>query len=90
MLQGMHVVQAVSQLDQDDPEVFRHGDQHLAVVFRQEFLVGLVFVLVQLGDPVNDEGHVGAELFLNVVVGDRGVFNRVMQKAGSHRVRVQA
>ena len=39
-VEGSHVVQAIGELDEDDPEVLRHGDHHLADVFGLLLLVG--------------------------------------------------
>ena len=55
-LDGAHIVQAVGQLDHDDPDVLRHGDEHLAQVLHLLlFLGGITGVLhlSQLGDAVH-------------------------------------
>ena len=38
VLQGLHIVQAVSQLDDDNPEILAHRDEHLAEIFRLALL----------------------------------------------------
>jgi hypothetical protein len=40
VLQRAHVVQTVRQLDEDDPDVVHHREQHLAEVFRLALLGG--------------------------------------------------
>ena len=86
---GPHVVQAVRQLDQDDPDVLRHGEEHLAQVhrlhlfllFRAVVIIAGKFEFGQLGDAVHEKGHVLAELIPDLLVGHDRVFHDVMQKA---------
>ena len=40
MVERAHVVQAVGQLQQDDPDVIYHRQQHLAEVFGLAFFTG--------------------------------------------------
>ena len=61
----MHVVQSVTELDEDDADVGRHGDDHLAVVLGLLFLLGIEVHLGQLGDAVHEHGDLGAELLLD-------------------------
>ena len=82
---GAHVVQAVGQLDDEDPEVLGHRHEHLA---HRGGLLGLLGVEVdplQLGDPVDDRGDLGAEALLDLVEGDDGVLDRVVQQRGGDR-----
>ena len=58
----VHVVQAVAELDQDDPDVGGHRDDHLAVVLGLLLLLGGEVHLGQLGDAVDEHGDLVAEL----------------------------
>ena len=49
--QGAHVMGAVGELDQDDPDVLGHGHHHLAEVLDLGFLAIAEFQLVELGTP---------------------------------------
>ena len=89
VLEGPHIVEPVGQFNQDDPHVLRHGNQHLAVVFSQLLLVGLVLHLTQLGDPVNNDPHIMAKLSLQLIQSDVRILNHIMQKATGHRHRIQ-
>ena len=86
-----HIVQAVAELDEDDPHVLRHGKQHLAQVFD----VRLFLVLNPQGDdlrqPVNQHSDVCAEFLLDLVqVGlVRAVLHRVVQERGADGIGVQ-
>ena len=61
ILQGPHVVQTVGQLDQDHPDIVRHGKQHLAEIFRLALFLGLEMDLADLGDAIDEICHLGAE-----------------------------
>ena len=58
MLQGAHIMQAVSQFDQNDTDILRHGHEHLAMVFRQLLFMGLVLDLPELGHPIDNHAHI--------------------------------
>ena len=87
--QGTHVVEPVGQLDDQHPEVFGQGDQHLADAGRLLFLAGVEVEALQLGDAVHDEPDIGTEVPLEVVEGDGGVLHRVVQQGGGHRHVIQ-
>ena len=82
ILQRAHVVQAVGQLDEHHADVIHHGQHHLANVFGLRFFGGGEVDLADLGDALDDVRDLLAELRLDLVDGDGGVFDRVMQKSG--------
>ena len=89
VLERAHVVQAISQLDEDDAHIAHHGQQHLAHAFGLAvFLVGELY-LVELGDALDDMRHLLAKHAGDVGGGDRCVFDRVMQQAGGDRCGVE-
>jgi hypothetical protein len=73
-------VQAVGQLDQDDPDVAGHGQQHLAEALGLLLLLGGELDAVQLGQAVDEVGHLRAEFFEQLLLGDAGVFHDVVQQ----------
>ncbi len=89
-LQRAHVVEAVGQLDQDHPDVGGHRDHHLPVV------LGLLLVAAverdpgQLGDAVHELGDVVTEALAHVVERRGRVLDRVVEQAGTDRLRVEA
>ena len=88
VLQRAHVVQAVGQLDEDHAHIGDHGQQHLANVFSLAvFAVGKLD-FVDLGNALDDVRHLVAELRLDLLVGGRRVFNRIVQQAGGNGRRV--
>ena len=65
-----HVVEPVGQLDDQDPEVLGHRHQHLAHGGGLLRLLGVEADAVELGDAVDDGGHLGAEA-VDVIVLER-------------------
>ena len=86
--QGAHVVQPVGQLDDQDPDVARHGDDHLAHGLGGGGLA--VLDLVQLGHPVDQRRHVVAELAAQFRQRVGGVLDRVVQQRRADGLVVHA
>ena len=63
-LERAHVVQAVGELDEQDADVARHRDDHLADVLGLRQLAGAELDLVELGQAVDDPGDLVAEPLL--------------------------
>ena len=82
MLERAHIVQAVGELDDDYANVGDHGEQHLADVLGLVIFAVGKLDLVQLGDALDDVGHLLAETLFDLVGGDVGVFDGVVQEAG--------
>ena len=83
-IQGGHVVQAVGQLHHDDAHVVAHGQDHLADVLGLGLFLVVKGDAADLGHAVHDVGTLVAKVFGNVVDGNRGVLNSVVQKAGCY------
>ena len=80
-VEGPHVVQAVGDFDEDDAHVLAQREQHFAEVLG--LLAGAVLEHARnLGEAVDDAGHLGAELALDV--GNLGgrVLHHVVQQGG--------
>ena len=75
MLQRAHVVQAVGQFDQDDPNVIHHGQHHLAVVFGLLLFPGGELDLADLGHALDNMGDLFAELLADIEDRDRSVLD---------------
>jgi hypothetical protein len=89
VLDGADVVQAVGELDEDDPEVLPHREDHLAQ--RLRLLGGDVGDdhPADLGDPVHEKGDRLPEEVANLVDGGDSVLHRVVEEAGGHRFLVE-
>ena len=81
VLQRTHVVQAIGELDDDDADVGDHGEEHLAdVLGLVVFAVGELD-FVEFGDAFDDVCDLFAEAAGDLLRGDVGVFDGVVQKA---------
>ncbi len=88
--QGAHVVGAVGELDQDDPDILGHGHHHLAKVLGLGLLAIAKLQLVELGYAGNQFGHGVAKLLGQVVLGDGGIFDDVVQHGGHQGFMIEA
>ena len=88
--QRAHVVQPVGQLDEDDPDVLGHGQEHLPDVLRLLLLVGVGGEARQLRHPIHEPGHVGAEALLDVGQREVRVLGHVVEQGGRGCDRVDA
>ena len=89
VLEGAHVVQPVSQLDEHHADVLAHGQDHLAQGFSLGFLLVGKVQLVQLGHAVHQVGHLIAELLLDGFQGDAfAVLHRVVEQPRRNGGRV--
>ena len=83
--EGAHVVQAVGHLDEDDPNVFRHGEQQPAEI------LGLGRGLVakdtarDFGESIDYRGYLFAKMILDILDGVFGIFDHVVQQGGTYR-----
>ncbi len=89
-VQRAHVVEAVGQLDQDDPDVLGHGQEHLSDVLGLLLLVAVGAEPRQLRDAVDELGDLAAEALLDVGQAVFGVLGDVVQERGLDRDRVDA
>ena len=89
-VQRAHVVQPVGELDEDDPDVLGHRQQHLADVLGLLLLVAVGAEARQLRDAVDELGDLGAEALLDVGQVVLGVLGDVVEQRGLDRDRVDA
>ena len=84
-----HVVQAVGELDQDDPDVVGHRDHHLAVVLGLAVVAALEGDAGQLRHAVDELADLLAELLAHLVERRARVLDRVVQQRRAERGRVE-
>ena len=82
-------MQAVGKLDEDDADVLRHRQQHLAEVFRLLFFLGAELDLVDLADAVDQRGHVATEQLGDLVLAVRRVLDYIVQDRGTDALRIE-
>ena len=90
VLDRAQVVQPVGELDQDDADVLRHRDDHLAVVLGLGVLAALEVDAGQLRDAVDELRDLVAELGAQLLELDVGVLDDVVQQRGRDRLLVEA
>ena len=88
-IERAHVVQPVRELDQDDADVLRHREQHLAEALGLRVLARIELDLVELGESVDHVGDELAERGLDLRLRDGGVFHHVVQQRGGEALRVE-
>ena len=88
-MQGLHVVQTVSELDEQHPDVLGHRQYELAKILGLFRLIGLQLDARQLGHAVDEPADFRAEQPLDVVEGGDCVLDRVVQEAGHDRGAVE-
>ncbi len=87
-VQRAHVVQTIGELDQHHAHVARHRQQHLAKVLCLRLFLGIELDAVELGDAIDEFGYRATEQFGDLVLGDVGVFDDVVQQGCRQRLRV--
>ena len=84
-----HVVEAIDELDDDDPDVLGHGHEHLPDVLRLLLLHRpRAAELRQLRHAVDEARHLTPESLLDVRQGDVGVLGDVVEERGCQGLRV--
>ena len=79
-LECSHVVEPVCQLDDNDPDILRHGQEHLTQIFRLHLqLIGGVGQLSQLSDAIHEKGHFLAELLPDLLVCHGRILHHIME-----------
>ena len=91
-LHRAHIVQTVGQLNQNDTDIARHRQEHLAIVLNLAVLLRDIFNFAQLRNTVNQICYDSAKLLLNIVELIIRIFDYVMQKGSCQRffVHLQA
>ena len=89
MVERAHVVQAVGELDQHDPDVVRHRDDHLAEILGLLLLAALERDLRDLGHAIDQLRDLGAEIRLHLRQRRVRILDDVVQQAGDDRWHVE-
>ena len=82
-------MEPVGELDEDDPHVVGHRQDHLAVVLRLGVLAALELDAGQLRDALDELGDLVAELVAHLLDRDVGVLDDVVQERGGDRLVVE-
>ena len=81
-LEGPHIVQPVRQLDDDDPDILGHGQEHFPQVLRLHFqFVGRIGQPSQFGDAVHQKRYLFPEHFPDLVLAHLGVLHHIVEES---------
>ena len=89
MVQRPHVVQAIGQLHQDDPDVVHHRQQHLAEILGLPLLARRERNGAELGHPFDHVRDVGPEQLLDALDRRLGILDDVVQQTRGDRDDVE-
>jgi len=84
-----HVVETVGQLDQNHADVFHHGRSILRTLSAGAPR-GEEIELGELGDAIHAARHLFAEFLANLLDGDAGILDHVVQQTGLDGDRIHA
>ena len=85
IFQRAHVVQAVGELDHDDADILRHGEEHLAVRLELRFFAGLVLDAAEFRDAVDKQRDLFAKHLGHLLFRVDGILDHVVQQGGRDR-----
>ncbi len=86
---GAHVVGSVRQLDEDDPHIARHRQEHFAERLCLIFFAVVELQFFEFGETVDQIGNTDAELFGHLDFGDAAVFEDVVHQGRHQSLRVE-
>jgi hypothetical protein len=89
-VQRAHVVEPVGELDQDDPDVLGHREQHLADVLGLLLLVAVGAEARQLGDTVDELCDLRPEALFDIAERELGVLGDIVEERRLDRDRIDA
>ena len=89
-IQRAHIVQAVRQLDDDNPDILGHGQQHFTDIFRLLLRPAGIRDIGELGDTVHQLRYIGAELLFDVLQRDGGILHHIVQKRADDGIGIHA
>ena len=87
--QGPHVVETISQFDEQHSPVGRHRNEHLANRGGLLSLFGIKVQSIKLRHAIDNCRNRGSKISLEIPQGDQGVFNGVMEQSGRNGRRIK-
>ena len=82
MLERPHIVQAVSQLDEDHTDVVHHRQHHLAEILGLLLFARVEINLAYLGNALDNVRYLLTKFFADIDHSHGRVFHRIMQQTG--------
>ena len=89
VLERSHVMEPVRQLDDDDTDILRHGQEHLPQILGlQLHLIHGPGQLSQLRDAVDKKRHLFPKLFSQLIQGHNRVFHHIVKDSCRDRLLI--
>ena len=82
VMQRAHIVQPVRQLDEQHAQIFGHGEQEFAQIFRRPLILRHLLDLAELGDAIDQPGNILAEILLHILDRGEGILHRIVEQRG--------
>ena len=89
VLHGAHIVEPVGDFDEDHPDIFAHGHEHLPEVLHLLLLLGGIVDTGQLADALHQIRHRGREEPGDVLMGGGGILDGVVEQSRLDGLGVQ-
>ncbi len=83
-------MQAISELDDEHPDVFGHRDQQLADRCRLLLFLRVELEAIDLGATIDNGSDIGPKLGFDFAEAHIGVFDRIVHDCGSNRRGIEA
>ena len=83
-------MQAVGKFNENNSDIFRHGEKHAPEILRLFFLFGLKSYLVELGYAQHKLAYLVAEFVAYFAVGGGRVLYAVVQKRGGNGLVIES
>jgi hypothetical protein len=84
VLEGPHVVQAISQFDEHHAHIVNHGEQHLADILRLLFFPRHIADMRNLGQAFDQVGDFFAKVITDRIGVGQGVFDDVVEQTSGN------
>ena len=78
---GSHIMEAVSQFDDQHPDILGHSQEHFSQILGLTFFFAVGFDGSQFRDPVYQSSDIFAEILFDIFIGVVGVFHDVMHQS---------
>ena len=80
-------MQAISQFNKNDANIPHHGEHHFAEIFCLRFGLAFKLDVREFADTINQFRHFFAKAAGNIIFGNMGIFDYIMQN-GRHNTLV--
>src|SRR5690625_2896494 len=88
-IEGPHIVQTVSEFDQDDARILRHREEEFTVVLDLVLSGGAELDLPDLRDTIDDDGDLLPELLADQFEGCPSILDGIVDESSGDRDRVE-